>query len=143
MSTTEPENPSQGSALASTTGSPSSRADVQRFVPSNFPVPQPMVCKGDLPSNCKFFRQQWEDYEAALELSLQATAVRLASLRSTMGKECLQILRNLSLSPEQQNSIPSYLDALEAYIRPQRNVVYERHLLIRPFKVRVKMLTPT
>ena len=39
MTTTQPENPSQGRALASTTGSPSSQAHVQRFVPSNFPVP--------------------------------------------------------------------------------------------------------
>ena len=105
-----------------------SQAYGRRFVPSNFQVPQPMVCKGDLATNWEFFRQQYEDYEVATELSKQATPVRLASLRSLMGKDCLQIFRNLSLSPAQQESVTSYLYALEAYFKPQRNVVYERYV---------------
>ena len=104
------------------------QAHGRRFVPSNFPVPQPMVCKGDLATNWEFFRQQYEDYEVATELSKQATLVRLASLRSLMGKDCLQIFRNLSLFPAQQESVTSYLDALESYFKPQRNVVYERYV---------------
>ena len=64
--------------------------------------------------------------------SIDATIVdkenKKVSVTEIMGKECLQILRNLSLSPEQQNSVASCLDALEAYFRPQRNVVYERYL---------------
>lgn len=111
----------------------------RQFVPSNFPVPQSMVCKGDVASNWEFFRQQWEDYEVATELSQQKRAVRLASLRSIMGKECVQIYRNLSLSPEQQESVQGCLDALEAYFKPQRNVVYERYV----FKAKMKVWTPT
>ena len=105
-----------------------SQAYGRRFVPSNFPVPQPMVYKGDRETNWEFFRQQCEDYEVATELSKQVTPVRLASLRSLMGKDCLQIFRNLSLYPAQQESVTSYLDALEAYFKPQRNVVYERYV---------------
>ena len=45
-----------------------------------------------------------------------------------MGKDCLQIFRNLSFGPAQQESVTSYLDALEAYFKPQRNVVYERYV---------------
>ena len=75
-----------------------------------------------------FFRQQWKHYEVARELIHQKMAVRLASLRSIMGKECLQIYRNLSLTPEQQESVQGYLEALEAYFKPQRNVVYERYV---------------
>ena len=55
-------------------------------------------------------------------------AVHLALLRSIMGKEYMQIYRNLSLSPEQQESIQGCLDALEVYFKPQRNVVYRRYV---------------
>ena len=92
-------------------------------MPLNFPVPAPMVCRGDVASNWEFFRQQWEDYEVAIELIQQKMAVRLVSLHSIMGKECLQIYRNLSLTPEQQESVPGCLEALEAYFKPQRNAV--------------------
>ena len=60
-----------------------------RFVPPTFPVPSPMVCRGDVVGNWEFFRQQWEDYEVATGLSEQSPKVRLASLHSVMGKECL------------------------------------------------------
>ena len=106
MLPTEPENPPQARALPSTVGLPS-QANGQRFVLSNFPVPQMMVVKGDLGS----VRQHWEDYEVATELSLQTTAVQLGSLRSIMGKQSLQGFRTLSLSPEQQGSVSSCLDA--------------------------------
>ena len=41
---------------------------VYSYVPSNFPIPAPMVCKGNLVANWEFFRQQWEDYEVATVL---------------------------------------------------------------------------
>ena len=44
-----------------------------------------------------------------------------------MGKECLQIFLNLKLEPEQQNNVEACIQALEAYFKPQRNVVYERY----------------
>ena len=123
--TTDP--PSQASAAAGVVVSPN-QALGRQFVPSNFPVPAPMVCRGDVASNWEFFRQQWEDYEVATELIQQKMAVRLASLRSIMGKECMQIYRNSSLTPEQQERVPGCLEALEAYFKPQRNVVYERYV---------------
>ena len=128
MSDTEANDPeSQASAAAGVVVSPN-QAHGRIFVPSNVPVPAPMVCRGDVASNWEFFRQQWEDFEVATELVQQKTAVRLASLRSIMGKDCLQIYSNLSLTPEQQESVQGCLEALEAYFKPQRNVVYERYV---------------
>ena len=69
-----------------------------------------------------------KDYKVATELVQQKKAVRLASLRSIMGKECLQIYRNLSLTPEQQESVQGCLEALEACFKPQRNVIHERYV---------------
>jgi len=45
-----------------------------------------------------------------------------------MGKECLQIFRNLSLTPEQQESVQGCLEALEADFKLQRNFFYERYV---------------
>ena len=53
---------------------------------------------------------------------------RLATLRSVMGKDCLQVFNNLELSVEQKSSVKACLDALEAYFKPKRNVVYERYV---------------
>ena len=95
---------------------------------SNFPVPTPMKCKGDKVANWEFFRQQWEDYEIATGLDKRDQKVRLATLRSVMGKDCLQVFNNLELSVEQKSSVKACLDALEAYFKPKRNVVYERYV---------------
>ena len=95
---------------------------------SNFPVPTPMKCKGDKVANWEFFRQQWEDYEIATGLDQRDQKVRLATLRSVMGKDCLQVFNNLELSVEQKSSVKACLDALEAYFKPKRNVVYERYV---------------
>ena len=45
-----------------------------------------------------------------------------------MGKDCLQVFNNLELSVEQKSSVKACLDALEAYFKPKRNVVYERYV---------------
>ncbi|KAK3745777.1 hypothetical protein QZH41_015960, partial [Actinostola sp. cb2023] len=66
---------------------------------SNFPVPSPMVCQDDKVANWEFFQQQWEDYEVATGLDRRDPRIRLATLRSVMGKE------------------PTNLHELEAYRR--------------------------
>ena len=92
----------------------------------NFPVPSKMEVKGDVAANWEFFRGQFEDYEIATGLDKRDARVRAATLRSVMGKECLQILKNLNLTNDEQNSVNSCLDQLEAHFKPQKNVIYER-----------------
>ena len=88
MSDTEANYPlSQASAAAGVVVSPN-QAHGRQFVLSNFPVPAPMVCRGDVASNWEFFRQQWQwnsSDNTELQLVQQKTAVRLASLQSIMG----------------------------------------------------------
>ena len=87
-----------------------------------------MVSKGNLVANWEFFRQQWEDYEVATGLDKQTPKIRLASLRSVMGKDCLQTFLNLNISAENRNNVEACMDALENYFKPQRHVVYERYV---------------
>ena len=74
----ETENPPETSTAAGAVVPPN-QAHGRQFVPSNFPVAQPMVCKGDVASNWEFFRHQWEVYKVATELSQQKMAVRPGS----------------------------------------------------------------
>ena len=87
-----------------------------------------MKVSGDRINNWEFFRQQWEDYELATGLDKRPEAIRLATLRSVMGKDCLQIFLNLKLTEEEASSVNSSLAALAAYFKPKTSVVYERYL---------------
>ena len=88
---------------------------------SNFPVPAPMKVSGDRINN-------WEDYELVTGLDKRPETIRLATLRSIMGKDCLQIFLNLKLTEEESTSVNASLAALEAYFKPKTSVVYERYL---------------
>ena len=86
-----------------------STGSVPRSIPftSHFLIPSPMTVKGDLVNNWEFFKQQWTDYEVATGLDKQEQKIRLATFRSAMGKECLQIFLNLKLTTEEQQDTSS------------------------------------
>lgn len=94
----------------------------------NFPVPTPMVCTGDTYMNWQFFRQQYEDYEIATELNKKNDPIWIATLRSVMGKECLQIYQHLDIEEGHKKKVKESLDALEYLFKPTKNTVYERSL---------------
>ena len=72
-----------------------------------------MKISGDRVTNWEFFRQQWQDYELGTGLEHRPEPVRLATLRSVMGKDRLEIFLNLELTPEERASVTSSLKALE------------------------------
>ena len=85
----------------------------RQLIASNFLLPSSMKCQGDVAGNWEFFKQQWSDYEIATGLDKREESVRLATLRSAMGRECLQILLNLNLSEEDKKKIDKCLEVLE------------------------------
>ena len=95
---------------------------------SNFPIPAPMKVSGDRINSWNFFRQQWEDFELATGLDKRSQAIRLATFRSVMGKDCLEIFLNLKLNEEQRGDIVASITALEEYFKPKTSVVYERYV---------------
>ena len=66
-------------------------------VPYNFPLPAPVKLSGDVYQNFKFFRMQWKDYEVATQLTEKPDSIRMATLRSVMGQNCLQIYQHLHI----------------------------------------------
>ena len=107
---------------------------------SGLPVPAPMDTKDDLPSNWQFFKQQWADYEVATELKDKDEAVRIATLRSIMGKECLKILQPLSMSDEKKDT-DSVVGALEKYFTPKTMLFMKDMCLVPQTKVPIRQLT--
>ena len=73
----------------SSAGQQVTAAPVLNFT-STFPVPSPMKVSGHRVTNREFFRQQWEDYELGTGLEHRPEPVRLATLPSVMGKDCLR-----------------------------------------------------
>ena len=84
-----------------------------------------MNLKGDVTSNWKFFKAQWQNYEIASGLAQKESNVRLATLNVSMGKDCYEILQRLPDS-ENKTTVEETLAALEQYFIPKRNVTYER-----------------
>lgn len=106
------------------------------------PPPRPMVCTGDTFHNFTCFREAYEDFALATELTLKSDAIQMATLRSTMGEDCRRILRRLkppSVPGTPTTALPnpptivgfstakSILDVLEAYFSPKKNLLYERY----------------
>ena len=95
---------------------------------SNLPVPAPMEMQGYLVNNWAFFRTQWEDYEIATGLNEKSNKVRIATLCSVMGRECLRAFQNLEISEEDRKKPERCLAALETYFKPTQNKIYERYI---------------
>ena len=86
-----------------------------------------MNYNGDVATNWKIFRDTYEDYATAAELSGKKPAVQAATLKIIMGKQCKQILNRLGLTTEELKSTDSILTKLEAHFTPVRNILFEQY----------------
>lgn len=93
----------------------------------HLPPPEPMNCHGDVATNWKVFRDAYEDYAVAAELTGKDAPIQAATLKTVMGKECKQILNRLGLTGEELKSSSTILAKLEAHFAPTRNVLFERY----------------
>ena len=82
-----------------------------------------MKVSGDRVNSWNVFKQQWEDYELATGLDKRSQSIRLATFRSIMGKDCLEIFLNLKLTQEQRGNMAQSIAALEEYFKPKTSVV--------------------
>ena len=84
--------------------------------------------KGDLLSNWTFFEDQWEDYKVATGLREKSKNVRVATLRSVVGRDCFRILKNLEITNEDCKDPAKCIKAPESYFKPTQNVIYKRYM---------------
>ena len=75
----------------------------------------------------RVFRDAYENYAIAAELSGKDLAVQAATLKTIMGKQCKQILNRLGLTTEELKSTDTILNKLEAHLAPARNLLFKRY----------------
>ena len=86
-----------------------------------------MNCNGDVATNWKVFRDAYQDYAIAVELSEKNQAVQAATLKTVMGKECKQILNRFGLTATALKQTDTILTKLEAHFAPAWNILFERY----------------
>jgi len=91
------------------------------------PTPDPMNCNGEVTTNWAVFKEAWEDYSEAAELSEKSEAIQAATLRTMMGQDCKNILKRL-VEGDDLKKTSKIMEALNAHFVPKRNVVYERYI---------------
>eukprot|EP00794_Sanderia_malayensis_P002125 gene2125-2412_t len=73
---------------------------------THVPPPAPMDSRGEhLLANLKLFRSSYNDYEVATGLDTKPDKIRVATLRTVMGKDCLSIFKLLQLTDAQRLSV--------------------------------------
>ena len=93
------------------------------------PPPDVMVCTGSVAENWKIFKEAYNDFATATQLTIKDNKIQAAMLKTVMGKECRQILSCLELSNEDKKKPSKILEKLEEYyFSPTKNVLCERYL---------------
>ena len=93
-----------------------------------------MDMKGNLASNWEFFKDSWKNYAVATKLDKKEPEIVAATLLSVMGKECLQVCRNLLMTEDERKNAESVLTKLSEYFEPKRNTIYERYVFNSRFQ---------
>ena len=93
-----------------------------------------MDMKGNLASNWEFFKDSWKNYAVATKLDKKEPEIVAATLLSVMGKECLQVCRNLPMTEDERKNAESVLTKLSEYFEPKRNTIYERYVFNSRFQ---------
>ena len=96
------------------------------------PPPDAIVCTGNVATNWKIFKEAYNDFATATELTNKDDEIQAATLKTVMGKECRQILSRLELSNADKKKLNKIIEKLEEYFVPTRNVLYERYLFHSP-----------
>ena len=65
---------------------------------TGIPPPSPMNTQGDAKCNWDFFEEQWSNYKIATELDQKTADVRLATLKTVIGKEGLRIIQHVPMT---------------------------------------------
>ena len=52
------------------------------------PPPDAMVCTGNVAANWKVFKEAYNDFATATELTAKDDEIQAATLKTVMGKEC-------------------------------------------------------
>ena len=70
--------------------------ETEKMAAYQIPPPPAMNCKGDVCTNRKSFKQAWDFYCQATELTMKPEIVKVGALCSVMGTDCRNIMMHLA-----------------------------------------------
>src|SRR5688572_12718766 len=95
----------------------------------NLRLPEPLkVIGSNVADNWERFKDQWENYELAADLTEASTEKRAAVFLTCLGGEAYDTYRSLSLPSEDKRDIAKIIDAFETFCVGSVNVTYQRYL---------------
>lgn len=89
--------------------------------------PEPLKLDGCLAENWKRFKRLVEIYLTANECDTKPEAVKIALFKNLLGDSALDVFCSLNLTPNQLNNYAECVNAMEAFCKPRKNTVFERH----------------
>ena len=118
------------------------------------PPPPSMSMKGDLCTNWKTFKQSWDYYVIATELTAKTKVIQAATLCSIMGQDCVKIMNTLTtLSDDDKKKPEEITKKLGEHFIPKKHELLERsrfldctqteHESIDQFIVRLRVCAET
>ena len=97
---------------------------------SLLPVPEKLTLNSqDRSRNWENFKQKWQNYEIASELTSKTEEVRLATLLTVIGNEALAVFNTFKWQNEQK-TVSSVMKRFDMYCTPETNEIYNRYVLM-------------
>ena len=98
----------------------------------NLRLPDPLtVSDGDVSDNWGRFKDQWENYEQAADLT-DASTEKLAAV--LLGGDAYDTYRSLALPAEDKNDMAKIIEAFGTFCTSSVNVTYQRYLFYQRVK---------
>src|SRR6218665_2317745 len=95
----------------------------------NLRLPDPLkVSGGNVADNWERFKDQWENYERAADLTDASAEKRAAVILTCLGGEAYDTYRSLALPAEDKKDIAKLTEAFETFCIGSVNVTYQRYL---------------
>ena len=97
---------------------------------SNIPLPQQLTTVGNIATNWKKFKAQWNNYETATDLCKDPSkAKRTAIFLTCLSNDAYDVFESLQLDEEDSRDIEKVIQAFDTYCIGKINVTYERYVL--------------
>lgn len=86
----------------------------------------PMDFSGNLAENWRLWRQKFENYLLATEISKKSDPVKIAQLLHFIGEDGFHIYNSFSIENPAELKLKDVLDKFENHFLPKKNLAYER-----------------
>ena len=109
-----------------------------------FPPPPAMNCKGDVCTNWESFKQAWDFFCQATELTMKPEIVKVEALCSVMGPDCRNIMMHLAtLREEDRRDSTQISEKLRQHFTPEKMCYLRDFVSILPVKLKLKQWIST